>query len=202
MLHADQTKPIIGKTTGGLKPMKIETQHIPHQGLVIQRRVPATEFETLNLLMANQDAGFPGSIDIDVSVVPLRDLIQVEGSVRTRVRLECSRCIESFEAPLHRQFALSYSRKIPEDLHQSKADGIELTAQQIGVILYQGDEIDLRDALAEQVILALPFKPLCDEACKGLCAGCGVNLNQEACRCDAEAAEGPFDVLKKLKFPG
>jgi uncharacterized protein len=181
--------------------MKIETQHIPPQGLVIRRRIQATDFETLNLLMANEEADFTGTIDIDLSVVPLRDLIQVEGSVRTRVRLECSRCIESFDAPLHRQFALSYSRKIPEDLHRSKADGIELTAQQIGVILYQGDEIDLRDALAEQVVLALPFKPLCDEACQGLCPGCGANLNQEACRCGTKTAAGPFDALKKLRFP-
>ena len=181
--------------------MKIETQHIPQQGLVIRRRIEASEFETLNRLMTNKQADFSGTIDIDVSVVPLRDLIQVEGHVRTRVRLECSRCIESFEAPLHRRFALSYSRKIPEDLHQNKSDGIELTAQQIGLVHYKGDEIDLRDALAEQVVLALPFKPLCDEACKGLCPGCGANLNREACRCDTKAVAGPFDALKNLKLP-
>lgn len=181
--------------------MKIETRHIPRQGLVIRRRIQATEFATLNQLVANKEVDFSGTIDIDVSVVPLRDLIQVEGSVLTRVRLECSRCIEIFEAPLRRRFSLSYSRKIPEDLHRSKADDIELTAQQIGLILYQGDEIDLRDGLAEQVVLALPFKPLCDEACKGLCPGCGTNLNRESCHCDTTDVAGPFDALKKLKFP-
>lgn len=181
--------------------MKIETKHIPQQGLSMEHRMQADEFETLKLLMTRGEAEFIETIGIKLSIMPLKDLIEVEGSVKTRVRIACSRCVESYDEPLRRTFKLSYSRKIPQDLHPDESEGIELTAQQIGLILYQGDEIDLRDALAEQVVLALPYKPLCRQDCKGLCQNCGVNLNQEACQCKSKDTGGPFEALKGLKFP-
>jgi uncharacterized protein len=183
------------------KKMKIETERIPQDGLSIEHRMQANDFEILKLLIAKGEAEFSDTIDIKLSILPRKDLIQVDGGVQARVRITCSRCAESYDAHLRRQFTLSYSRKIPQDLHRDETEGIELTAQQIGLILYQGDEIDLRDALAEQVVLALPYKPLCRHDCKGLCQNCGANLNQEVCQCKSNSNGGPFQVLKGLKFP-
>ncbi len=181
--------------------MKIETQHIPQHGLTMEHRMQAGEFDILKSLIAKGEVEFTGTIGIKLSIMPLKDLIQVDGSVKTSVRIDCSRCAESFDAQLRRQFSLAYSRKIPQDLHRDDAEEIELTAQQIGLILYQGDEIDLRDALAEQVVLALPYKPLCRQDCRGLCQNCGANLNREVCQCKADLNGGPFEVLKGLTFP-
>jgi uncharacterized protein len=38
----------------------------------------------------------------------------------------------------------------------------------------------------ETFILNMPSKTLCREDCRGLCSGCGVNLNYEKCRCKKE----------------
>lgn len=181
--------------------MKIETQHIPQHGLAMEHRMQANDFEILKLLITKGEAEFTDTIGIKLSIMPLKDLIQVDGSVQTRVRIACSRCAESYDAQLRRQFSLSYSRKIPQDLHRDETEGIELAAQQIGLILYQGDEIDLRDALAEQVVLALPYKPLCRQDCKGLCQNCGANLNRQVCQCKSNSNGGPFEALKGLTFP-
>lgn len=181
--------------------MKIETERIPQDGLSMEHRMQASDFEILKLLIAKGEAEFTDTIGIKLSILPLKDLIQVDGSVQTCVRITCSRCAESYDTQLRRQFTLSYSRKIPQDLHRDDTEGIELTAQQIGLILYQGDEIDLRDALAEQVVLALPYKPLCRQDCKGLCQHCGANLNYDVCQCESHPRGGPFEALKGLKFP-
>ena len=181
--------------------MKIEIHHIPQQGLIIDRRIQATAFETLKHLMATEEMAFIQDIGIKATVTPIQDMIQVQGSVQTCVRIACSRCAEKYDAPMRRQFELAFSRRIPQDLQPDGTDGIELTAQQIGLIAYQGDAIDLRDALAEQVILALPYKPLCSQECKGLCQRCGLNLNKGACQCKANDGGGPFDALKGLTFP-
>lgn len=181
--------------------MKIEIQHIPRHGLSMEHRMQADDFKILKLLIDKGEVEFTDTIGIKLSIMPLKDLIQVDGSVQTRVRIACSRCAESYDAQLRRQFSLSYSRKILQDLHRDETEGIELTAQQIGLILYQGDEIDLRDALAEQVVLALPYKPLCRQDCKGLCQNCGANLNRQVCQCKSNSPGGPFEVLKGLKFP-
>jgi uncharacterized protein len=181
--------------------VKIEIQHIPSHGLTMNHHVQAVEFDILKILVDNGEAEFIAPIAVNLSIVPIRDLIQIEGSVQTSVRLDCSRCLTSFESFLQKKFTLSYSRKIPQDLQEGETDEVELTAEQIGLISFQGDEIDLHSALAEQVVLVLPYKPLCRNDCKGLCPSCGTNLNQETCGCDAQATGGPFDALKALKLP-
>jgi uncharacterized protein len=37
--------------------------------------------------------------------------------------------------------------------------------------------------LREQFQLTLPMKPLCAQACRGLCPQCGTNLNRSQCAC-------------------
>jgi uncharacterized protein len=69
------------------------------------------------------------------------------------------------------------------------------------VITYMGDSIDLRDEVAQQIIMALPFKPLCRNNCKGLCSRCGIDLNHQACQCHNQNQGSPFAVLKTLNFP-
>jgi uncharacterized protein len=52
-----------------------------------------------------------------------------------------------------------------------------------------------RDALA----LELPDKILCAEDCAGLCAGCGANLNTEACRCPPPEIDPRLAPLADLR---
>ena len=64
---------------------------------------------------------------------------------------------------------------------------------------------DLTSLLVAALSLELPQTPLCDDDCKGLCSGCGANLNYEECTCDKSEVEedfheNPFAVLKNLKF--
>ena len=82
-------------------------------------------------------------------------------------------------------------RVIPEE-------EIELTAEQMDLIPFNGSRIDLRQAVAEQVLLALPIKPLCSRQCKGLCPRCGLNLNHGPCQCPPQEPAGPFAALKVL----
>lgn len=44
-------------------------------------------------------------------------------------------------------------------------------------------EIDLTDDIRDVLLLSHPDRYLCTAECKGLCQGCGANLNSETCRC-------------------
>ena len=44
-------------------------------------------------------------------------------------------------------------------------------------------------------------KTLCSEDCKGLCPGCGVNLNHEACRCKKQVDPRLAALAKLLEQP-
>jgi uncharacterized protein len=61
-------------------------------------------------------------------------------------------------------------------------------------------ELDLTEALREQLMLRVPQYVVCDEACRGLCPQCGANLNETECGCTPPEEPGPWDALKKIRF--
>lgn len=181
--------------------MKIETRHIPSQGTTLRYCRAADQFSTLKELQQNGEYRFKDPLSIEFDVLPVQDVIEVSGRLHTTVQLTCSRCLADVTQVLNHTFQLIYSQTIPKELQGGDEQDAELTADQIGVVFYKGEVIDLSDALQEQVILALPYKPLCHERCKGLCAQCGVDLNHNACECKLKTPSGPFDALKGLKLP-
>ncbi|MDM7934363.1 MAG: DUF177 domain-containing protein, partial [Methanothrix sp.] len=50
---------------------------------------------------------------------------------------------------------------------------------------YYRKVVRLGDFIISELVLALPLRFICTEGCRGLCSGCGVNLNRETCRCEA-----------------
>jgi uncharacterized protein len=64
----------------------------------------------------------------------------------------------------------------------------------------RAQEIDLRQALREEVLLALPQFVECRPDCKGLCPTCGANLNEGPCGC-GKAPDPRWDALRVLAKP-
>jgi uncharacterized protein len=75
----------------------------------------------------------------------------------------------------------------------------EIEEDDLTTAYYRDETIDLGELVREQFYLALPMKPLCAEACKGLCPQCGMNLNQGTCDCRLEWQDPRFEALKALK---
>src|SRR3954470_15925280 len=95
-----------------------------------------------------------------------RDAYRVTGRVQTRLRLEGGRCLEPFEIPVDSPFELRY---VPEPAGAARAGEREVDEDDLTTAFYREEAIDLGELMHEQFVLALPMKPLCDEACKGLC---------------------------------
>ena len=51
------------------------------------------------------------------------------------------------------------------------------------ILLLDGTELDLDEAVSTAFILAMDTKNLCSDDCKGLCAKCGADLNLGPCGC-------------------
>jgi uncharacterized protein len=64
----------------------------------------------------------------------------------------------------------------------------------------RGDEVDLTDAVREQVLLRVPQYVLCREDCRGLCPKCGADLNAAPCDCAPDEPVSPWSALNKIKF--
>lgn len=104
-----------------------------------------------------------------------RELI-VRGRMDTQVSLQCSRCAEFFTLAL-KGVELNYAAEM--------SPGVE--------------SVDLTDEMRETILLTFPSFPVCRRSCKGLCAQCGANLNQEVCAC-RPPTESRWDALNGLKL--
>lgn len=121
-----------------------------------------------------------------IKVTRVPDDLFVEGTVEAQLKLECVRCLEPFVYPLalelEESFRLPKAKPEPDKPYTVRSDG----------------KLDLAPLLREQIWLAIPMKPLCDQNCKGLCPQCGVNLNHESCTCEDEKIDPRLEALKEL----
>ncbi|MCL1995722.1 MAG: DUF177 domain-containing protein [Defluviitaleaceae bacterium] len=71
-----------------------------------------------------------------------------------------------------------------------------------GITHLDSNQIDLHQTCMTNLYKHIPMQVLCSPTCKGLCFGCGSNLNNHPCNCtkEQETTDPRFDVLKKLKF--
>ncbi|MCA1562720.1 MAG: DUF177 domain-containing protein [Acidobacteria bacterium] len=135
----------------------------------------------------------PVVVSMDVQKVRA-DTFRVSGRAVTRLELSCSRCIEPFEVPVEVECDLQY---LPQTENQGD-DERELADEDLGTAFYRDGTLDIAELLREQFQLALPMKPLCDAACRGLCAECGANLNRADCGCAPKWEDPRLAPLKGL----
>ena len=81
-----------------------------------------------------------------------------------------------------------------------EADDEEADNPDVFTLDARADEIDLRAAIREQWLLAVPSFALCREDCKGLCPTCGTDLNAGDCSCPpAISVDSRWDALRALQ---
>jgi len=119
---------------------------------------------------------------VEATIVNAGRLLHLDGTIALRLRAQCVRCLEQYSVELRIPFNHDYRRGAPpaSDFDQPEEDLTSL----------EGAVIQLDPVVCEEIILALPMKPLCREDCPGLCPVCGKNLEDENCQC-AQAAGHP-----------
>ena len=117
------------------------------------------------------------------------------GSLCAEVTGTCARCAEDFSVASNRDFRFILAPKSVGNLN-----GKDLVAEDLEFSLYEGEEVDVSPLIREQLLLALPTRPLCQEGCRGLCPQCGVNLNLTSCTCSAEKLDPRFEALRAIKI--
>lgn len=127
--------------------------------------------------------------------------IYLSGKIKTEFKLQCSRCLEPFQFPVDSELKAHFVPREELDKETgTEHPEVELSASDIEIEYYDDERVDIKQPVHDQILLALPFVPVCGEDCKGLCPECGNNLNKGPCGC---AKDGPVDprleVLRSLK---
>lgn len=121
--------------------------------------------------------------------------IEIEGRVEATAWMECSRCLDSFEAPVTTDFSLV----VVSDATEFGAGEQRTDSEDMRLFYASSGRVDLRELTREQVYLNLPLKPLCDADCAGLCPTCGANRNRIECRCRSAETDPRLQPLLDLK---
>lgn len=121
--------------------------------------------------------------------------VRARGEVSGSFLLVCSRCLGDCPFELQGEVDL-YFRPRPD----SEAAEVRLEQDELDVIHYDSDEIDLGAALREEISLALPMAPVCGPQCRGLCPKCGQPLAQGQCGCQKKEIDPRLAKLAELKI--
>lgn len=164
------------------------------EGLRLERDLGRAELdEILRDVDANLD-GAEGRVEAAATRNGAR--VFVRARVRACFRVPCARCLEPADVRADGPVSLTY---VPAPL--APAEGHELVEDDLEMLTYRGDEIDLSDVVRDQVLLALPIVALCRADCRGLCQRCGADLNAGPCACPPDAPRAGEDrpLAHKLK---
>ncbi|MDQ6661785.1 MAG: DUF177 domain-containing protein [Chloroflexota bacterium] len=117
----------------------------------------------------------------------------VDGWVDLTLELECTRCLKSFEQPLHVPFEEQFYPTV------DVVTGVKLPAFDEEEIfpIDEHHQVDLTEAIRQHVLLDIPMSTLCREDCAGLCPQCGHDLNLGPCECKPEV-DTRLSVLQQL----
>jgi len=125
--------------------------------------------------------------DVDFGgLYPAQEPVVVTGDVRntagmlllsftagTTLKSVCDRCLKPFDNPK----SVRCEYVLAEEVEDERSDDI--------VVLENGC-VDVGELARTAFILEMDEKTLCSEDCKGICPGCGVDLNQGSCTCKKE----------------
>ena len=118
-----------------------------------------------------------------------------QGHINGPVIGHCARCTEEYTFEVDKDFTFVL---VPRPAATS--DEEEISKDEVDLGYYDTDLVDLTPVVREQIILALPTRPLCDEQCKGLCPTCGSNLNTTSCSCTEPPKDPRLAVLRQIKL--
>lgn len=121
--------------------------------------------------------------------------LYINTNIRMTIVDRCSRCLDEVEVPLD----FNIQGFIVQDKNYSEDEYEEFDA----FVVEDLENVDLLNIISQNLDFNMPHKILCDEDCKGLCHGCGANLNREDCRCsekinDEDNIDPRFAKLKEL----
>jgi uncharacterized protein len=102
-------------------------------------------------------------IELNLRLESVHEGILATGEVDSTAKAECSRCLE----PLNLAVEVDFQELFAYSLEQEDD------------FLVQDEKIDLEQAITDAVVLSLPFKPVCNEDCLGLCSECGMKLAED-----------------------
>ena len=125
------------------------------------------------------------TLHIDARLESLHDGILVSGVVTGTAEGECVRCLTPVAQRLRVEFQELFAYSLDEAFDYEVHD----------------DHVDLEPVVRDAVVLSLPFQPVCQDDCPGLCPECGARLLDDPGHEHEAPADPRWAALAGLELP-
>jgi uncharacterized protein len=153
----------------------------------VSRTVPAPA--DLGIEVLEVPEGTP--VEVDLRIEAVMEGVLVTGTAQVILEGECARCLE----PIHDEVEVRFQELFVYDDKDVDPD------EELEVSVLQDDLVDLEPLLRDAVVLALPFQPLCQDDCPGLCVECGARLADDPDHGHDEPVDPRWSALAALTEP-
>jgi len=126
------------------------------------------------------------------------EAIYIHAVLKGVFKTPCHMCLEPAEYLVEPSFDLVVKKtRLGSETHPAGED------EDLIYVSAKDRELSLDQQVYENLIASMPMRITCRDDCKGLCPGCGANLNIEPCRCESEneatrePQRKPGDVKRK-----
>lgn len=130
-------------------------------------------------------------LDVELEAQQAGPDVVVRGEIAGEVALACRRCLRPVRVEVDDEVSA---------LYRAGVDALEAEEEEVYPLPARGRELDVRELVREQLLLAVPQYAVCSESCRGLCSRCGVNLNEGECACGESEVDDRWGPLRKLKL--
>lgn len=170
--------------------MFLDIHELQKYPIVLDLKFPSGKFDYGAGISQTGDLVVKGIAEIYV------DAIRLRGSLKVEMALPCARCLESTPFSIDQEFDLFYS---PISTIASEEE-VEIRGRDLEVGFYDGDGLQLEDAMREQTLLSLPMKSICRDDCTAICLQCGQNHNAGDCRYHPANTDPRWSSLEKFSI--
>lgn len=166
-----------------MQTLKIPVEQLREGPLELDLDMDSRELE-----LEDENYRFTGRVQGKLTFNVVGQDVFAVGDLAVPVEGRCVRCLDpagaTLRVPVNETWIRGSGGAEPGDASDLEAI----------VNTYVGDFVESAGVLRELIMAALPDRLYCREDCRGLCPGCGANLNNEPCRCAPE-------TLHEIKDP-
>ncbi|HJQ05997.1 MAG TPA: YceD family protein [Nocardioides sp.] len=171
-------------------PLVLDTRELgrrPGSQTQVSRTVPAPADLGIEVLAVPEGA----PVDLDLRLEAVMEGVLVTGEAQADLEGECVRCL----AEIHDEIAVNFQELY---VYDDSRDHLRGADEDEDVRVLHDDLLDLEPVLRDAVVLALPFQPLCQPDCPGLCPECGVRLADDPDHAHEAAIDPRWSALQGL----
>ena len=134
--------------------IKISLRDITSGGLDIDQSIPKE-----GIGLSSEEVDIKSLLNVKAHLEKVNNTVIADTHIKAEFGYMCARCLEDLYSTEERTYKFDF--EIDPSI----------------------EYIDLGEEIRQEIIMSNPAKVLCSKDCKGICPGCGANLNLEKCKC-------------------